>query len=139
MIPIEGVPVEIIWLSFEESINNDVKNLQVDLFIHGEVFEMNQNFSFYHFLKNGYSPLAKILKTDETITKYLADYVHTPFEDWTSLNLKVERALMESSIMIPLYYEKRQIPLLADLMNINIKHFGYVDFSKLWVRPNIEG
>lgn len=72
------------------------------------------------------------------MTKYLVEYVHTPFEDLTSLNLKVERALMEASIMIPLYYEKRQIPFSTDLMNINIKHFGYVDFSKMWVRPNIE-
>jgi SgrR family transcriptional regulator len=134
----EGVPVEIRWLSFEESIKNDAKNQQVDLFIHGEVFELNQNFSFYYFLKNGYSPFANIIKTDETVTKYLAEYVHTPFEDWITLNLKVERALMEASIMIPLYYEKRQIPFSADLMNINIKHFGYVDFSKVWVRPNIE-
>jgi MarR-like DNA-binding transcriptional regulator SgrR of sgrS sRNA len=38
--------------------------------------------------------------------------------------------------MIPLYYEKRQIPFSADLMNISISHFGYVDFSKLWVRPS---
>ena len=133
----EGVPVELIWLSFGDMINNESKNQEVDLFIHGEVFEMNQNFSFYYFLKNGYSPLANIIKTNATLTRLLDEYVHTPFEDWTSLNLKVERTLLESSIMIPLYYEKRQIPFSADLMNIRIKHFGYVDFSKLWVRPNI--
>lgn len=44
---------------------------QVDLFVHGEVFEMNQNFSYYQFLKNGYSPLANILKTDNTLNTYL--------------------------------------------------------------------
>lgn len=133
----EGVPVELKWLSFGDMITNDVKNQEVDLFIHGEVFEMNQNFSFYFFLKNGYSPLANIIKTDVTLTKILAEYIHTPFAEWTSLNLKMEKALMELSIMIPLYYEKRQIPFSTDLMNINIKHYGYVDFSKLWVRPNI--
>jgi MarR-like DNA-binding transcriptional regulator SgrR of sgrS sRNA len=99
---------------------------------------MNQNFSFYQFLKNGYSPLANILKTDNTLTKYLNEYTHTPFHEWTALNLKVEKALLESSTMIPLYYEKRQIPFSVDLMNISIKHFGYVDFSKLWVRPQLE-
>ena len=99
---------------------------------------MNQNFSFYQFLKNGYSPLANILKTDNTLTKYLNEYTHTPFHEWTDLNLKVEKALLESSTMIPLYYEKRQIPFSVDLMNISIKHFGYVDFSKLWVRPQLE-
>lgn len=133
----EGVPVELKWLSFGDMITNPIKNHEVDLFIHGEVFEMNQNFSFYFFLKNGHSPLANIIKSDVTFTNILAEYVHTPFAEWTSLNLKMERALMEASIMIPLYYEKRQIPFSADLMNINIKHYGYVDFSKLWVRPNI--
>lgn len=133
----EGVPVELKWLSFGDMVSNDAKNQEVDLFIHGEVFEMNQNFSFYFFLKNGYSPLANIIKSDETLSEILEDYIHTPFEEWTSLNLMMERALLEASTMIPLYYEKRQIPFSADLMNINIKHFGYVDFSKLWVRPNI--
>jgi MarR-like DNA-binding transcriptional regulator SgrR of sgrS sRNA len=72
------------------------------------------------------------------LTKYLNEYAHTPFPEWTALNLKVEKALLESSTMIPLYYEKRQIPFSVDLMNISIKHFGYVDFSKLWVRPQLE-
>lgn len=132
----EGVPVELKWISFEESLNKSAKD-EVDLFIHSEIFEMNQNFSFYCFLQNGYSPLVDIIKTNETISNYMAEYVHTPFVEWTKLNLKVEKALFENSIMIPLYYEKRQIPFAADLMNIQIKHFGYVDFSKLWVRPSI--
>ena len=85
----EGVPVEIKWISFEDTVTNSEENQQVDLFIHGEVFEMNQNFSFYQFLKNGYSPLAKIIKTNHTLTNYLNEYAHTPFHEWTALNLKV--------------------------------------------------
>jgi MarR-like DNA-binding transcriptional regulator SgrR of sgrS sRNA len=134
----EGIPVEIKWISFEDTVTNSEENQQVDIFIHGEVFEMNQNFSFYSFLINGFSPLAKLLKTNTKLAAYMNGYAHTPFHEWTALNLKVERALLESSTMIPLYYEKRQIPFSADLMNINIKHFGYVDFSKLWVRPEIK-
>lgn len=134
----EGVPVELREVSFNDSLYDEASNQSIDLFIHGEVFEMNQNFSFFQFLKNGYSPLAAILKNEPTLNRYLADYAHTPFEDWAILNLKVERALLDASIMIPLYYAKRQIPFSADLMNINIKHFGYIDFSKVWVRPTIE-
>jgi len=134
----EDVPVEIKWISFEDTVTNSEENQQVDLFVHGEVFEMNQNFAFYQFLINGYSPLANILKTDQTMTNYLNEYAITPFHEWTALNLKVEIALLESSIMIPLYYEKRQIPFSVDLMNISMKHFGYVDFSKLWVRPQLD-
>lgn len=133
----EGVPVEITWLSFAETVQNSERNQEADLFIHGEVFELNQDLSFYYFLKNGYSPLAKMIEADETASMYLKEYVHTPFEKWTSLNLRMERALLEASLMIPLYYEKRQIPFSTDLMNVNIKHFGYVDFSKLWVRPEL--
>jgi len=132
----EGIPVELKWLSFKESLNKSAKD-EVDLFIHSEIFEMNQDFSFFCFLRNGFSPLVDIIKTDETISSYMAEYLYTPFEEWTELNLKVEKALFEKSIMIPLYYEKRQIPFAADLMNIQIKHFGYADFSKLWVRPNL--
>ncbi|WP_342598271.1 ABC transporter substrate-binding protein [Psychrobacillus sp. FSL H8-0483] len=134
----EGVPIETKWVSFADNISNRAENSCVDLFIHGEVFEMNQNFSFFHFLMNGYSPLAEILRNDEKYRSYLAEYARTPFEEWTSLNVRVEQALIEDSIIIPLYYAKRHIPFSADLMNINIKHFGHVDFSKLWVRPEIK-
>lgn len=134
----EGVPIELKHISFTDNLYDDARNQSFDLFIHGEIFEMNQNFSFFQLLKNGYSPLAAILKNEPTLNCYLADYAHTPFEDWTTLNLKVERALLDDSIMMPLYYAKRQIPFSADLMNINIKHFGYIDFSKVWVRPTIE-
>lgn len=134
----ENIPIETKWISFAENISSNKENNDFDLFIHGEIFEMNQNLSFYYFLKNGHSPLSSILKKDTTFSKYLAEYAQTPFEEWSTLNLKVEKALIKASIIIPLYYAKRQIPFSADLMNINIKHFGYVDFSKLWVRPEID-
>ena len=134
----EGIPIQTKWVSFADNISNKDWNRSVDLFIHGEIFEMNQNFSFFHFLMNGYSPLADILRNNNKYRKLLARYAQTPFEKWTNLNLQVEQALIEDSIIIPLYYAKRQIPFSADLMNIKIKHFGYVDFSKLWVRPEIK-
>ncbi|WP_322090790.1 hypothetical protein [Caldifermentibacillus hisashii] len=49
----------------------------------------------------------------------------------------MEKLLIEKSIMIPLYHQKKEIPFSNDIMNIQMKHFGYVDFSKLWVRPEI--
>lgn len=131
----EGIPVEIQWLSFRDKLLDTKKDQKADLFIHGEVFEMNQNFSFFYFLSNGYSPLAAIMNSEPRFVDYMRRYTNTPFENWTELNLKMERDLIESSIMLPLYYEKRQIPFSVDLMNISISHFGYVDFSRLWVRP----
>jgi len=134
----EGIPAEIQWLSFRDKLMDTKEDQTADLFVHGEVFEMNQNFSFFYFLSNGYSPLAAIMNSQPRFTNYMQRYVETPFEDWTRLNLELERDLIESSIMLPLYYEKRQIPFSVDLMNISISHFGYVDFSKLWVRPVYE-
>ncbi|ANU10961.1 ABC transporter substrate-binding protein [Planococcus antarcticus DSM 14505] len=131
----EGIPVEIQWLSFRDKMMDTKEDQTADLFVHGEVFEMNQNFSFFYFLSNGYSPLATIMKSQPKFGNYMQQYATAPFENWTALNLKIERELIESSIMLPLYYEKRQIPFSVDLMNISISHFGYVDFSKLWVRP----
>ncbi|MGI2326853.1 ABC transporter substrate-binding protein [Planococcus sp. YIM B11945] len=134
----EGVPFEVLHLPFKDYTFDDRQNNQADLFIHGEVFEMNQNFSFYHFLTNGQSPLARVLQENEQLSRYLKDYAQTPFEQWTALNLKVEKSLMESSVVVPLYYVKRQIPFSIDLANVNISHFGYADFSKLWLRPRLD-
>ncbi|WP_335869891.1 ABC transporter substrate-binding protein [Bacillus sp. 2205SS5-2] len=130
----EKIPVELKWCSFKDILTKQPKTLDVDLFIHGEIFESNQNFSFYHFLKNGFSPLYHILGNLEKIKASMEEYLYTPFEEWTLLNIKMEKILIEESIMIPLYYQKRYIPFSSDIMNIKIKHFGYVDFSKLWVR-----
>ncbi|ANU23239.1 ABC transporter substrate-binding protein [Planococcus donghaensis] len=131
----EGIWVEIQWMSFQDKLIDTKSDQKADLFVHGEVFEMNQNFSFFYFLANGHSPLATIMKSQPLFHHYLAQYAATPFEEWTALNLQMEQDLITSSIMLPLYYEKRQIPFSIDVMNITISHFGYVDFSKLWVRP----
>ncbi|MGD6801880.1 ABC transporter substrate-binding protein [Rossellomorea aquimaris] len=133
----ENIPVEIQWFSFADTLNREVQTLDVDLFIHGEIFESNQDFSFYYFLKNGYSPLHQIVRDNQELNLLLEKYPHIPFEEWDALNMQLERKLIEQSIMIPLYYEKRFIPFSSDIMNIKIKHFGYVDFSKLWVRPRV--
>jgi len=132
-----GVPIEVKWLTFEESIYENTKQEEVDLYIHGEIFEMNETFSFYYFLKNGYSPLSNILNNDPEFKKHMDMYIQTPFEKWGDLHEQMEKLLIEKSIMIPLYHQKKEIPFSNDIMNIQMKHFGYVDFSKLWVRPEI--
>ncbi|WP_409295344.1 ABC transporter substrate-binding protein [Peribacillus sp. SCS-26] len=134
----EGVPVSLRWCTFDEVIANTPASRNVDCFIHGEIFEMNQDLSYYIFLTNGLSPLYPILAKDSKWISCLHQYRHTPFSEWAALNRKLERMLLEESILIPLFYEKRQIPFSSELMNIKIKHLGYVDFSKLWVRPVIE-
>ncbi|EDL66603.1 ABC transporter substrate-binding protein [Bacillus sp. SG-1] len=133
----EKIPYVIKWFSFSDTLTKQPETLDVDLFIHGEIFESNQDFSFYHFLQNGFSPLYHIFKENEGMKQLAEEYLQTPFENWSDLNLKVEKKLIEDSIMIPLYYEKRFIPFSSDIMNIKFKHFGYVDFSKLWVRPEV--
>ncbi|WP_421385230.1 ABC transporter substrate-binding protein [Bacillus salacetis] len=133
----ENIPYEIKWFSFSDILTKQPHTLDVDLFVHGEIFESNQDFSFYHFLNNGFSPLYQIIKENVELKRLLDDFMHTPFEEWRPLNLKLERKLIQESIMIPLYYEKRFIPFSSDIMNIEFKHFGYVDFSKLWVRPEV--
>ncbi|KAA0547076.1 ABC transporter substrate-binding protein [Bacillus sp. BGMRC 2118] len=134
----DGIPIEVQHISFAESTNNDPSIQNVDLFMHGEVFELSQELSFYNFLTNGFSPLTPILSNDTYWKVKLETYKQTPFEHWLPLILQTEKELIESSIMIPLFNEKRQTPLAAHLMNINISHFGYLDFSKLWVRPGLE-
>ena len=63
--------------------------------------------------------------------------MYTDFIEWKNLNVAFEKELIESSVLIPLYYDKRRIPFSSDLMNVEMKHFGDLDFSKLWVRPLI--
>ncbi|MDA2030034.1 ABC transporter substrate-binding protein, partial [Bacillus cereus group sp. Bcc03] len=133
----ENIPFQVKWVPFENYLRDEKLNEQVDLFIHGEVFEMNQEISFYYFLTARYSPLAKVLKTNKSLRKQLSKYKYTHFEEWALLNKNLEKELIESSIMIPLYYDTRQIPFSSDLTNIKMKYFGYVDFSQLWIRPLI--
>ncbi|MEH7179543.1 ABC transporter substrate-binding protein [Neobacillus vireti] len=132
-----GIPLELEEVSFHDALYH--AHLQkADLFIHGEIFEMNQSFSYFSFLKNTISPLYKLTRSDQLLQKLLQNYDFIPFENWMEQHLIIEDYLIKNSLCIPLYYSKRQIPFSINLMNVKIKHFGYVDLSKLWMKPNRE-
>lgn len=133
----EGIEVEAEEISFREAVYEPNIRLDTDLFIHGEIFEMNQTFSYFFFLKNSYSPLQLLTERDPKLQKHIKDYDHIPFENWNDKHMEIERYLQSESLCIPLYYVKRRIPFSLSLMNIEIKHFGYVDLTKLWVKPSI--
>ncbi|MEH7011020.1 ABC transporter substrate-binding protein [Neobacillus niacini] len=131
------IKVKLDEVSFHDSLYHDHLKVDSDLFIHGEVFEMNQSFSYFNFMKNSISPLHKLTQTDPRLQNLILAYNELPFEQWIDQHLKIEEYLIKNSLCIPLYYSKRQIPYSINLMNIKIKHFGYVDLSKLWMKPKI--
>ena len=129
-----GFMVEFEYISFEHMVNATEELHNADLFIHGEVFELNQSFSYFYFLRNSFSPLYPFTCHDPVIQEQLSLYNQTAFTDWLPIHLAIERYLQEESLCIPLYYEKRQIPFSVNMMNIQTKYFGYVDLTKLWIR-----
>ncbi|MGX6445088.1 ABC transporter substrate-binding protein [Neobacillus sp. K501] len=134
-----GVAVELEKISFREAIYDANIRSNADLFIHGEIFELNQTFYFYFFLINSFSPLQLLIKGDEQLNQQIRAYHSIPFEDWNAHHLKIEQYLKTESLCVPLYYVKRRIPFSINLMNVEIKHFGYVDLTKLWTKPSIQG
>ena len=133
-----GLPIVLKKLTFQESLQNGYTDHGTDLFIHGEVFEMNQSLSFFHFLFLNSSPLARNMEERGDRVELLRLYANTPFDNWDRLNIQIEQSLSLSSLMIPLYYSKRSVLFSDDIMNITIKNFGYADFSKLWMRPTFK-
>ncbi|MFP7299777.1 ABC transporter substrate-binding protein [Neobacillus niacini] len=130
-----GIDIEIEEVSFHDALYHDHLKADADIFIHGEIFELNQSFSYFNFIKNNLSPLRKLTQSDTYLQKCIRAYDELPFEQWIGHHLKIEKYLIENSLCIPLYYSKRQIPFSINLMNVEIKHFGYVDLSKLWMKP----
>ncbi|CAM3899161.1 ABC transporter substrate-binding protein [Mesobacillus thioparans] len=129
-----GLDVEMKEVSFQDALYDPDVKMEADLFIHGEIFEMNQSFSYFFFLKNSFSPLHYLVERDEYLQGKLAYYTTKPFKQWNSLHLQIEQYMKDQSLCVPLYYIKRQIPFSINLMNIEIKHFGYVDLTKLWTK-----
>ncbi|WP_404331710.1 ABC transporter substrate-binding protein [Mesobacillus maritimus] len=132
-----GIEVEMEEVTFYDAIYNSQIHLDSDLFIHGEIFELNQTFSYFFFLKNSFSPLNILIERDKHLQRELEAYSKIPFENWNKHHLRIEQYLQNVSLCVPLYYVKRQIPFSINLMNIEIKHFGYVDLTKLWTKPCI--
>jgi SgrR family transcriptional regulator len=133
-----GISIELEEVSFHDALYNDHLKGAADLFIHGEIFEMNQCFSYFNFMKNTFSPLRKLTQSDTCLQKLIQSYDVMHFDQWMDQHLKIEDYLIKNSLCIPLYYSKRQIPFSINLMNVEIKHFGYVDLSKLWMKPKRE-
>jgi SgrR family transcriptional regulator len=129
-----GLDVEMEEVSFQDALYDPKVKMGADLFIHGEIFEMNQSFSYFFFLKNSFSPLHSLIEKSEYLQQVVENYTTTPFEQWNSLHLKIEQYMKDESFCVPLYYTKRQIPFSINLMNVEIKHFGYVDLTKLWTK-----
>jgi SgrR family transcriptional regulator len=130
-----GLCTELEEVSFHDALYHDHLKAEADLFIHGEIFELNQSFSYFNFIKNNLSPLRKLTQSDPYLQKLIQAYDELPFEQWISQHLQIEKYLIEKSLCVPLYYSKRQIPFSINLMNVEIKHFGYVDLSKIWMKP----
>ncbi|WHY01720.1 ABC transporter substrate-binding protein [Neobacillus sp. DY30] len=130
-----GIKVELGEVSFHDAVYHDHLKGSADIFIHGEIFELNQSFSYFNFMKNNFSPLRKLTQSDLFLQKCIQAYDQLPFEKWMDQHLRIENYLITNSLCIPLYYSKRQIPFSINLMNIKLKHFGYVDLSKLWMKP----
>ena len=129
-----GLDVEMEEVSFRDALYDPKVKMGADLFIHGEIFEMNQNFSYFFFLKNSFSPLHCLIEKSEYLQQVVEDYTTTPFVQWNSLHLQIEQYMKDESLCVPLYYTKRQIPFSINLMNVEIRHFGYVDLTKLWTK-----
>lgn len=129
-----GLDVEMEEVSFQDALYDPKVKMGADLFIHGEIFEMNQSFSYFFFLKNSFSPLRFLVEKNEILQRNIEAYKTTPFEQWTNLHLQIEQYMKDESLYVPLYYTKRQIPFSINLMNVEIKHFGYVDLTKLWTK-----
>ncbi|MCM3124251.1 ABC transporter substrate-binding protein [Mesobacillus sp. AQ2] len=129
-----GLDVEMEEVSFRDALYDPKVKMGADLFIHGEIFEMNQSFSYFFFLKNSFSPLHCLIEKSEYLQQVVEDYTTTPFEQWNSLHLQIEQYMKVESLCVPLYYTKRQIPFSINLMNVEIRHFGYVDLTKLWTK-----
>lgn len=130
-----GIEVEMEEISFHDSLYNRELRLDTDLLIHGEIFEINQSLSYFFFLKNSFSPMNFLVERDGYLQGQIEAYHTIPFADWNGHHLQIEQYLQSESLCVPLYYTKRQIPFSINLMNVEIKHFGYVDLTRLWTKP----
>lgn len=132
-----GIEVEMEEISFHDSLYNFELRADTDLLIHGEIFEINQSLSYFFFLKNSFSPINFLVERDGYLQVKVEAYQTIPFADWNAHHLRIEQYLQSESLCVPLYYTKRQIPFSINLMNVEIKHFGYVDLTRLWTKPEV--
>lgn len=131
-----GCPVELVQVPFADTLDNGINDYGCDIFFHGEVFEMDQKFSFFQFLFGGTSPLQSVLDDCVDMEAWLKRYAMTAVSEWMPLHIEMERFLIETSRAVPLYYSKRSFLFTDDLMDVETRYFGHADFSKLWMKPS---
>lgn len=132
-----GIQIEILHKTFNDALYGKLKDVEADITIFGEVYEVNPHYSFFNLVKGLDYSISEIFSVDFEIKELSSKYKCTSIAKWKELNHQIEKMLIEKSILIPLYYSKRMIPFTTDLQNVSIKSFGYVDFSSLWLKPNI--
>ncbi|WP_445002152.1 ABC transporter substrate-binding protein [Exiguobacterium alkaliphilum] len=133
MLTRHGIKYEWVPVSFKDTIHDTSYFKEVDLLVHGEIFERNISLGFEQFLTSDYSPPRELLRHIDGMTERVRQYDELPFEDWLPLHQQIERELKEGSYFIPLYNEERTIPFPVELKDVCIDIFGYFDFAKLWI------
>lgn len=130
-----GFSVQLEKVMFEQMIHDSDPLHDSDIFIHGEIFELNQSFSYFYFLVNRFSPMYPFIQREPFINEKLSLYSQTSFDEWIPIHLAIESYLQQESLCVPLYYQKRIIPFSLNIKDIQAKYFGYVDLTKLWLKP----
>ncbi|EST11086.1 ABC transporter substrate-binding protein [Sporolactobacillus laevolacticus] len=134
-----GITFELLPLSLERFYDANLVH-DADLVLGGEVLEENIELGINHLFRDQSSLVRRMLDTEQTkkIDQFMDNFIQKDcLEERMSVFREVENYLREEKILIYLYHSKREITFHAALAGIKLNAFGWADFSKLWIKPNL--
>ncbi|MBY6036494.1 SgrR family transcriptional regulator [Fictibacillus nanhaiensis] len=112
-----------------------------DMIIMGEMFENNVVLAFINFFKHKASFVNRFLAgEEEAYVQQLVDCLMDEEDERIQYEImdEIEQYLYEKRLLLNSYhiYRKKSFPL--SLKNVSMNSFGWADFRKLWVKPDLK-
>nr|WP_290443590.1 ABC transporter substrate-binding protein [Sporolactobacillus kofuensis] len=134
-----GISFELIPLPLEQFYDDSIVH-DADMVLGGEVLEENIELGLIHLFRDQSSLVRRMMDSVQTkkIDQFIDEFIQKEcLKERMSVFREVENYLRDENLLIYLYHSKREITFHAALAGIKLNAFGWADFSKLWIKPNL--
>lgn len=116
------------YYQFSEFKKTDINSINADLTVLLYGFYSDADYAFYGFLTTIAAPL---LKGYPKLTQLLNDFNNASIDELHSINLKIEKILIEQNIIVPILKNKRKITVPNNIIDYKIDCNGFIDYRSI--------
>ncbi|MCO7126558.1 ABC transporter substrate-binding protein [Sporolactobacillus shoreicorticis] len=134
-----GIHLELHPLSLSDFYSEQLTE-EADMVLGGEVMEENHELGIAHLFRDESSLIRRMINQEQArrIDLFIDQFLQTGNEIATCrVFQQLEDYMKKNHLLIFMYHSSREIMFHSALEGIKLNAFGWADFSKLWIKPDL--